>query len=322
MKTLLLTDLHLSHKPLGLLEAQKECILKIFEEENPDEVIIMGDLVMVRRPPPLVLSVLHTIIKTIEQKCSVVLLRGNHDSDNRSDDGLTILSLFESPNVKVVTQLAHDYDKQRTYIPHYEDQNRIKAILSTIPKNHSVFGHFGYAGCLNSCGDADFSIGLDNFNTSTYLGHIHRFRQDGKVTILGTPYSTNFGESGKENYYAILDGKDVNYFPITHGPRYLMVERNEVDDRLEEINDANYFTILRVNLSPGDTDPPYDAINVDHMEVKFRPAFDEERLSEFTPSRDLFSLNEVILEDYIDSANTELPKEKIMEGFRLIKDED
>ena len=101
-----------------------------------------------------------------------------------------------------------------------------------------------------------------------------------------------------------------------------MVERDEVEERLEEINDANYFTILRVNLSPGDTDPPYDAINVDHMEVKFRPAFDEERLSEFTPSRDLFSLNEVILEDYIDSANTDLPKEKIMEGFRLIKDED
>ena len=322
MKTLLLTDLHLSHKPLGLLEAQKECILKIFEEENPDEVIIMGDLVMVRRPPPLVLSVLHNIIKSIEQKCSVVLLRGNHDSDNRSDDGLTIFSLFESPNVKVVTQLTHDYDKKRTYIPHYEDQNRIKAILSTIPKNHSVFGHFGYAGCLNSCGDADFSIGLDNFNTPTYLGHIHRFRQDGKVTILGTPYSTNFGESDKENYYAILDDTGANYFPITFGPRYLMVERDEVEERLAEINDANYFTILRVNLSPGDTDPPYDAINVDHMEVKFRPAFDEERLSEFTPSRDLFSLNEVILEDYIDSANTDLPKEKIMEGFRLIKDED
>ena len=321
MKTLLLTDLHLSDKPLGLLDAQRECILKIFDKENPDEVIIMGDLVMVRRPPPQVLVVLHSIIKTMEQKCPIVLLRGNHDSDNRSDDGLTVLSLFESSNVKVVTQLEHDYDKKRTYIPHYEDQNRIKAILSTTPKNHSVFGHFGYAGCLNSCGDADFSISLDNFNTTTYLGHIHRFRQDKEVTILGTPYSTNFGESGKENYYATLVGTRRTYHQIYFGPRYLMIDRHEVEERLEEINDANYFTILRVNLSPGDTDPPYDAINVAHMEVKFRPAFDEERLSEFTPSRDLFSLNEVILEDYIDSANTDLPKEKLMEGFRLIKDE-
>jgi len=230
------------------------------------------------------------------------------------------LSLFESPNVKVVTHLEHDYAKKRTYIPHYEDQSRIKSILHAVPENHSVFGHFGYAGCLNSCGDADFSIGLDNFNTPTYLGHIHRFRQDGNVTILGTPYSTNFGESGKENYYAILNDKGASYFPITHGPRYLMVERDEVEERIEEINDGNYFTILRVNLSSGDTDPPYDAIDVAHLEVKFRPAFDEERLSEFTPTRDLFSLNEVILEDYIDSANTDLPKEKIMEGFKLIKD--
>ena len=118
MKTLLLTDLHLSHKPFGLLEAQMECIIKIFEKESPDEVIIMGDLVMVRRPPPLVLSALHMIIKTMEQKCPVVLIRGNHDSDNRSDDGLTVLSLFESPNVKVVTQVEHDYDKK-----HANDKN-------------------------------------------------------------------------------------------------------------------------------------------------------------------------------------------------------
>ena len=141
---------------------------------------------------------------------------------------------------------------------------------------------------LNSCGDADFSIGLDNFNTSTYLGHIHRFRQDGKVTILGTPYSTNFGESGKVNYYAILEGTRQTYRPIEFGPRYLMVERGEVEDRLDEINDPNYFTILRVNLSPGDTDPPYEKLSVASIETKFRPAFDEEHLSDFKPKRDLF----------------------------------
>ena len=46
------------------------------------------------------------------------------------DDGLTILSLFESTQVKVVIQTLHDYDKQRTYIPHYEDQERIKKYSS------------------------------------------------------------------------------------------------------------------------------------------------------------------------------------------------
>jgi len=322
MRTLLLTDLHLTHTPPGLLDAQKNCILEIFEKESPDEVIIMGDLVMARRPKPQVLVALHAIIKTFERQCPVVLIRGNHDSDNRSDDGLTILSLFESTNVRVITQTEHDYDKKRTYIPHYEDQGRIKVLLNTVPKDHRVFGHFGYAGCLNSCGDADFSISLASFGNTTYLGHIHRFRRDGKVTILGTPYSTNFGESGKDNYYAIMDEHDVEFFQIDFGPRYLMLDRGDVEDRLEEINNSDYFTILRVNLSPGDTDPPYEKIDAALVEVKFKPAFDEEHLSNFTPRRDLFSLNEVILEDYIDSANTALPKDKIMEGFRLIKNED
>ena len=321
MKTLLLTDLHLSYKPTGLLEAQKECILTIFEEENPDEVIIMGDLVMVRRPPPLVLSILHTIIKTMEQKCSVVLLRGNHDSDNRSDDGLTILSLFESQKVKVVTQTEHDYDKNRTYIPHYEDQDRIKSTLLTVPKNHCVFGHFGYVGCLNSCGDADFGITIDNFRNRTYLGHIHRFLKAEQITILGTPYSTNFGESGKVNYYATLVDDVAEYHEIKFGPRYLVINADEVEARLEEINDPNYFTLLRVLLSPGIPEPDYGQLRVASLDIKFKPAFDEEVLSDYKPRRDLFTLNEVILEDYIDAANTDLPKENILEGLRLLRDE-
>ncbi len=321
LKTLLLTDLHLTHKPVGLLDAQKECILKIFEKEKPDEVIIMGDLVMVRRPQPVVLSALHDIIKTISLHCPMVLIRGNHDSDNRSDDGLTILSLFESDNVQVVTQTTHDYDKKRTYIPHYEDQDRIKNILLTVPKDHSVFGHFGYDGCLNSVGDADFGITLATFRNRTYLGHIHRFKQSELVTILGTPYSTNFGESRKVNYYATIEDGETKYHEVTFGPRYLVVDKSEIEFCLDDINNPDYYTLLRVNLSSGETQPVTDGLDVASVEFKFKPAFDEEMLSDYKPKRDLFTLNEVILEDYIDAAHTDLPKEDILEGLRLIRDE-
>ena len=321
LKTLLLTDLHLTHKPEGLLKAQKECILKIFDKERPDEVIIMGDLVMVRRPQPVVLDTLHTIIKTISSHCPLVLLRGNHDSDNRSDDGLTVLSLFESDNVKIITQTTHDYAKQRTYIPHYEDQDRIKNILLTVPEGHSVYGHFGYDGCLNSVGDADFGITLNSFRNCTYLGHIHRFQQSGRVTILGTPYSTNFGESDKVNYYATLEDGKAEFHEVDFGPRYLVVNKEDIPSNLEKINDPNYHTLLRVNLSSGETQPVMDDLNVASLDIKFKPAFDEEVLSDYKPKRDLFTLNEVILEDYIDAAHTDLPKDDILEGLSLIRDE-
>jgi hypothetical protein len=41
----------------------------------------------------------------------------------------------------------------------------------------TVFGHFGYAGCLNSAGDADFGISLSHFTAHYFLGHIHGFRE-------------------------------------------------------------------------------------------------------------------------------------------------
>ena len=321
MRTLLITDLHLAHKPLGLLEAQKKCILRIFEEEAPDEVIIMGDLVMVRRPRPVVLDALNDIIKTIKAKSSLTILRGNHDSDNRSDDGLTILSLFEDVNVKVITQTWHDHKNKRTFIPHYEDEEKIKKDLLEVPRGYTAFGHFGYCGSLNSAGDNDFSLSLSDFSNPTFLGHIHRYHKEGSITILGTPYSTNFGESDKKNYYAILEDNKATYKQILHGPRYLSVDNSDLMQRLDEINDENYFTSLRVNLSAGETQPTEDNLNVEYLDVKFKPAFDEESLSEYRPQRDLFTLNEVILEDYIDGANTDLPKDQIMRGLRLLRDE-
>ena len=80
------------------------------------------------------------------------------------------------------------------YIPHYENQETIKKALDEVPEGYFVFGHFGYRGCLNSAGDADFSLRLSDFRNPSLLGHIHRHVQKDNVTILGTPYTTNFGE--------------------------------------------------------------------------------------------------------------------------------
>ena len=44
--------------------------------------------------------------------------------------------------------------------------------------------------------------------------------------------------------------------------------------------------------------------------------------SEFQPERDLFSINDQIIEDYVDKHNTSLDKEDIMWGLDILKDED
>lgn len=324
MKTLLITDLHINSKVRGLVKEQIKCLTKILHEEQPNELIIMGDIFMHRKPSPNDLVMFKTLIDKAyhELGASIYILRGNHDSENKSDDGLTALSLYED-KAKIVKKTWFDYKTKRAFIPHYENENTIKEALERVPNDYTVFGHFGYYGCLNSAGDRDCSLSVNNFHNTTYLGHIHTFNQNGNITILGTPYSTNYGESEKENFYAILTADGVEFKNINHGPRYLVIDYKELSDRLDIINDNNYFTFLRVLCGPDD-DPsqvPYDELEVASIDIKYKPVFDKE-ISNYSPDRDLFSINEIIIEDYVDSVETSLTRDKILEGYSLIKNED
>ena len=50
-----------------------------------------------------------------------------------------------------------------------ENEEHIIYQLEMAPEGYTIFGHFGYAGCLNSVGDADFSLSLRHFgNTTTH----------------------------------------------------------------------------------------------------------------------------------------------------------
>jgi len=331
MRTLVLTDLHFNDKPRGLLEAQKNFVIKVFDEHNPDDVIIMGDLMMHRKPSPSVLLALKSVVDHIKETCPVYIIRGNHDSENKSDDGVTALSLLDDKDrVQVITQTWYDHKTKRAYIPHYENEERIRKDLNDVPKGYTVFGHFGYSGCLNSAGDADFHIRLDNFNNDTFLGHIHGYRQtqieaDGlprSVTILGTPYTTNFGETNKTNYYAVIEDGEVSLYVPKHGPRHVMLDREYLDALVKELNDPNYFTMLRVLMDSSDPEPCYADLDVAYVDIKYKPVFDDDNLSSYKPERDIFSINEVLIEDYVDSAESTLTKEQIMEGYSLLKDED
>jgi len=234
------------------------------------------------------------------------------------------------------------------FIPHYENEETIIKALEMVPKGYTVFGHFGYAGCLNSVGDYDSSISLSNFSNTTLLGHIHSFREGqgglpksySRVVCLGTPYTTNYGEAFKDNFYAILDDggprtpKNTGWFDqfgpievaefkkVTTGPRHLVYAAKDIEDKIEEINDPAYFTFLRVMVGADHHPIPYDKLNVAHVDVKYSPIFNEEEVSTFTSDRDLFSVNEMIISDYVEAANSTIPSEELMRGYRLLKDED
>ena len=344
VKTLVLGDIHVSNKDAGLREEQERCVKRIYDKEKPDEVIQLGDFLDFRKPSPEALLTAKSIIDHWRKASDVYILRGNHCASTKADDGVTAMSLFDSPanqkllpysrdrdhTVKVVTHTWFDHRTKRGFIPHYENEEQIIEKLKNCPRDYTVFGHFGYFGCLNSVGDRDFNININSFRNNTILGHIHRqnqriFTSDGKekqILILGTPYTTNFGESGKDNFYATIKDEDITLHKIDHGPRHLLLNNCDIEKNIDLINDPDYYTILRVILQAGETQANLDNINVASVNIKYAPAFDEEDISDYKPNRDLFRLNDMVIEDYISSANSTINKDKLMEGYNLLKYED
>ena len=332
MKTLIVTDLHLNSRISGLLDAQLKCISGIYLKENPDDVIIMGDVFMYRKPSPKELLTFKAILDSMSSSKNIYVIRGNHDSETKADDGITALSLFEDEGVKIIEHTYIDNKNRRVFIPHYEDEKTIITALEMVPSDYTVFGHFGYIGCLNSAGDADFSLTLSNFNSTTYLGHIHSFcerlgglcKPYSKVVCLGTPYTTNYGECFKDSFYAILDDKlpnNVEYKLVESGPRHIMYSVHEVENNLDFINDPNYFTFLRILVDSDHCSIPYNKLKVKYVDIKYSPVFNEDDISSYNPDRDLFSINDVIIADYVEAANSIISTDILMEGYRLLKDE-
>ena len=326
VKTLIIGDLHFDNKHIGLLDAQKKAVMQICKDNGDcSKVIFLGDLMMHRNPRPSVLLALKAVMDEVSKTKNIYILRGNHDSVSKADDGVTALSLLENDKIHVVTQTWIDHKNKWVFIPHYEDEQKIKDFLAAAPKDYTVFGHFGYYGVLNSAGDADFSLSLSDFKNPTILGHIHKEGRNGSVSVLGTPYTTNFGEAGKDCYYGVLDENGLDKIPTKGGPRHLVVDYDNVEDNLDWINDDgnSYFTLLRINISTINEDQDRiadlcDKLKVGSIEVKYKPLLDEKE--EFETDGRVFTtaLNDELIDFYINSSKTKINKEDLLSGLKLI----
>lgn len=328
MRTLVITDLHLNNKIPGLIDAQIKCLYNLIDKEGEycDRLVIMGDVFMHRSPSATELLALDALLQRAKTWVDmIILIRGNHDSETKADDGITALSVFDRNKCYVVTHKFTDYDYKHVYIAHFENEDTIIEHLRKVPDGFTVFGHFGFHGSLNSSGDRDFGIDLNEFNNDTYLGHIHRFssRKVGQnsVVCLGTPYTTNFGEAFKTNYYCIIEEDSTpTYKTVDGGPRHVVYTASNLEANLETINDPAFFTFLRVVQEDEHVDIPYDKINVAKVEVVYAPVFDEEHISEYQPEDQVFTITEDIVDQYVEEANTVISKEDLMQGYRQLRE--
>lgn len=340
MKVLVIGDTHFDNQYKGQLWAQTETVLKLVQDSCPQIVVFLGDIYHHRHPDVEVLWEVQKLMRRLELQPGlkrIVILRGNHDSVDKSDSELTALLLLEYPGSKVdVMEFSSpDYDLGFCYIPHYEDESRIKYDLEFV-KDQIVFGHFGYEGCINTGQYFNFKVTKDDLKTRTILGHIHRYSEDGNVTILGTPWPTSFGECDYPHYVGELtrnaDGSwsDLKKIEVNFGPRYFQCPLESLEILKEEIMDPRYFTILRVYANKFSDESTLDLrskilseYGVAYVDIKFKPMLDpklEQMLSNFDPQVPLDKIDNTILDKYIDEQATSIPKEKLIAGLDKIKE--
>ena len=336
MKTLVIGDIHLEDKLPGYLNAQVAGIGSLFNTHRPCDTIFLGDVFHKRKPTPKELLAFKCLLSYFED--NVYILRGNHDSDTKADDGVTALSLFEqdggeygfNQTVTVIKDVSC-LGGNKIGIAHFENEETIKEHLSRVAETDIVFGHFGYSGSLNACGDFDFNIPLALFKSRSYLGHVHTFKQEGLVTIVGTPYPTNFQEAGKDNYYIVLDKDDKEEVKESHvGPVYLTATSSQLTGVLEEIQSTykDRFVLLQVYLEVeeletfSETKLKSENPNIHYVSTKIVPSVNLEDLSFFSPTEEFYvDVTDDMIKDYIQAANTTFEVEDILQEFRSLKDE-
>lgn len=337
MKYLFITDLHLEDKFPGYLDAQIKTLEKIIFEVRPKKTFILGDVFMYRKPSPKTLLGFKRLLSCYYIVEDFYVLRGNHDSETKADDGITALSLFESADVHIIehTKIFDVPGLNITMIPHYEDQARIINTLKEIPKECDlVLGHFGFTGSLNSQGDSDFNINLDHFKNKTFLGHIHTFSENENVTVLGTQYTTNFGEFGKTCRYGVFDTKTREFtFPeVNFGIRHVNIPSDMLGTPgvLEELGNPEYQTLLRITRTSLDTeasDVNYlndlkEKLNLLYIDSRFIPQLTTltSHISSDIVMPKVLQLDESLIEVYAKQANvSNFSYEDIMEGYQKLK---
>lgn len=339
MKLLVIGDLHLEDQYQGYLRHQLNTLKLIVERESPKVIVLLGDIFHYRSPSPKVIIDTFNFFSKLALTpgiTNIYILRGNHDSVNKSDDCETVLSILDYPGSKVtvVKDLLRIPHLAISLIPHFENSNKIKEYLLNTPECDLVFGHFGYTGCINSTGYFDFDIPLELFKNRTILGHIHSYKEEQNVTILGTPWSTNFGECDYPHYVGLFEfdnGKwsKLKKIEVDFGIRHYACPYESLEAMKDEISNDKYFTILRVLLDKFLDDSTNDIrtkiltnYKVGYVDLKFNPVFDTKlnnRISNYDPQISLTEINSDIINSYLEEQVSTIPIEALRNGLEIIK---
>lgn len=217
MRVLFFGDLQTNGKHAAyssFLQSTMEFLMKTIDEERPDIVVNLGDLMdtkSVVEVDDLVWA--WKLTREIEMECKPpdfygypthMLLMGNHDMSDKKG-GRSSVEVMEGINTDIFTRLStvETSEGLLVIIPYTEDMPGMWKKLSEIENKDSVFGifaHTNWLGCrLTPTFVSDKGINpvdMENMfpNAHMFAGHYHHPLDLGRLHIVGSPLHKDFND--------------------------------------------------------------------------------------------------------------------------------
>ena len=211
MNILVCGDPHFKKDNLPIMELMVNDFIGLIEERKPDLCVVLGDTlhdhanITVR---PLCMAI--DFFEQIAKLCQLVVLIGNHDRENNSDfctDIHPFNGLKSNPRIKIVDTTYWDQENNFIFVP-YVPNGKFNQALSLVdydptikPTKDSkvptlIFSHQEFKGCQLSVNKySETGDTWDKNLPQIVSGHIHEYQILPHVIYVGTPTSTNYGES-------------------------------------------------------------------------------------------------------------------------------
>lgn len=282
MKLFHLSDLHLGKRvnEFSMLEDQKYIlsrILQISDEEQPDGILIAGDIYDKSVPSAEAVQLFDDFLVALAQRSlQVFLISGNHDSAERLAFGGRLMdsrgihispvydgtvlpcSLSDSHGIVDIFMLPFIKPAMvRRFFPEEEITSYTDAVrlaVSSMPVNpdhrNILMTHQFVTGALRSESEELSVGGSDNVDVSVFddfdyvaLGHIHRPQNIGseRVRYCGTPLKYSFSEAGHQKSVTVVEMEEKGALHIRTIPLIPLRDMTEIRGTYEEITLRSFY---------------------------------------------------------------------------------
>ena len=283
MKFVHLSDLHIGKKVNGfsMLEDQEDVLFKkilpIIDAENPDFIIIAGDVYDKSIPSSEAVGLFDEfIVKLAQRNLQVFIISGNHDSPERlafgnrliDKSGIHISPVYQKDTAKFA--LKDDFGTVNIYMLPFikpvhvrtafeKDENisyteAIRIAVNRMDINtderNILITHQFVTGASRSDSE-DISVGgSDNVDISVFdefdyvaLGHLHRPQNVGtnRIRYCGTPLKYSFSEEKDKKSVTVVEMRGKQMLEVREIPLVPLREMVTIKGKFDEITEKKFY---------------------------------------------------------------------------------